>query len=675
MTAGVYKLTEIPEHSGKEVEPPDSSERSSEKSVSLELTSMVTRDSLSVLGLTYIVKRWEGSWWKGCCMRPRMVKSVLTNVSMHVSSGQLTALLGNSGSGKTSLLNVIANRASGQIVGGVYLNNTLMTEKVFQHEAGYVMQDDRLIANLTVRETLTFTASLKFAKAATEVITERVNRVIGDIGLRHVADNKVGGLLDRGISGGERRRVSIAAQLLQDPKLLLLDEPTTGLDSCTANDLVANLAELAKKRGKIIMMTIHQPRSEIFKLVDQVAILSQGELVYGGPSVQMVPYFTDLGYPCPKYSNPLDDYIDLASIDRRDNAVEEESTQRVGVLKAAFVHSTIFRQTLSNIHQDTRILQTIETFQQNAAGFIQDPPGFYFTFQALVWRMTVNLKRDRSALAVRLFQLGLFALFMWLFIFRLSNNQESIQDRIGLFFQSGQVSAYVGLVNGVSIFPPIRDLYDREARDGLYTFLVFILAYFVQILPFHFVSSAVFSSIVYWAIGLYPDAKRFGIYYSVVMMMHYIGEMLGVIFMGIFKSTSVATSVTGLVLAISGLIASGFLVSLQNMLQIFQDFSWANVFKYSSEIFMANEFHQLEFSCDEGSGMFNCAIIHLHYFRTIIPPGVPCLIQVGDDYLNIAFPDAVDNLSVNFAVMAGFVGALFITTLVVYKIRGVRNLH
>lgn len=183
----------------------------------------------------------------------------------------------------------------------------------------------------------------------------------------------------------------------------MLDEPTTGLDSCTANDLVANLAELAKKRGKIIMMTIHQPRSEIFKLVDQVAILSQGELVYGGPSVQMVPYFTDLGYPCPKYSNPLDDYskdaldpwtvpnsgcilsVDLASIDRRDNTVEEESTQRVGVLKAAFVHSTIFRQTLSNIHQDTRILQTIETFQQNAAGFIQDPPGFYFTFQALVW--------------------------------------------------------------------------------------------------------------------------------------------------------------------------------------------------------------------------------------------------------------------------------------------------
>lgn len=119
------------------------------------------------------------------------------------------------------------------------MNNTLMTEKVFQHEAGYVMQDDRLIANLTVRETLTFTASLKFAKAATEVITERVgvrsgattrlhsvpqvNRVIGDIGLRHVADNKVGGLLDRGISGGERRRVSIAAQLLQDPSQLNSD--------------------------------------------------------------------------------------------------------------------------------------------------------------------------------------------------------------------------------------------------------------------------------------------------------------------------------------------------------------------------------------------------------------------------------------------------------------------
>lgn len=94
--------------------------------------------------------------------------------------------------------------------------------------------------------------------------------------------------------------------------LLLLDEPTTGLDSFTAHDLVCTLNELAQRRGMIIIMTVHQPRSDIFCLFDQICILSQGSVVYFGPRDQLVPHFTSAGFPCPTYSNPLDHYGELA---------------------------------------------------------------------------------------------------------------------------------------------------------------------------------------------------------------------------------------------------------------------------------------------------------------------------------------------------------------------------
>ena len=105
----------------------------------------------------------------------------------------------------------------------------------------------------------------------------------------------------------------ITTELSIDLDLLLLDEPTTGLDSFTAHYLVVTLAELAQKRNKIILMSIHQPRSDIFSLFDQIGILSQGQVVYFGPREELVPYFSSLGYPCPTYANPLDHYGGLSS--------------------------------------------------------------------------------------------------------------------------------------------------------------------------------------------------------------------------------------------------------------------------------------------------------------------------------------------------------------------------
>ncbi|KAK0143573.1 ATP-binding cassette sub-family G member 5 [Merluccius polli] len=238
----------------------------------------VVRTCRSMVGLARYRKRW--------------IRQILHEVSFHVTSGEILGVLGNSGSGKTTLLDAIAGRIghSGTLSGDVFINGRKIKQEQYQDCFSYVLQSDNLLSYLTVEETLTYTAQLALRRHSAETIRKKVSAVMSELSLTHVFP---------GISGGERRRVSIASQLLQDPKVILLDEPTTGLDSMTANQIVVLLAALAR-RDRLVIVTIHQPRSELFR--------SRGELVFCGQPGEMVDFFSQCGYKCPEYCNPFDIY-------------------------------------------------------------------------------------------------------------------------------------------------------------------------------------------------------------------------------------------------------------------------------------------------------------------------------------------------------------------------------
>uniref|UniRef100_A0A672NE43 ATP-binding cassette, sub-family G (WHITE), member 5 n=1 Tax=Sinocyclocheilus grahami TaxID=75366 RepID=A0A672NE43_SINGR len=177
-----------------------------------------------------------GPWWDLSSFRRKWSRQILNQVSFHVDSGQIIGILGNSGN--------------------------MSTISIIFKEFFLLSQSDNLLSYLTVEETLTYTAQLALRKHSSEAIHKKVAAVMVELSLGHVAHSMIGGRIFPGISGGERRRVSIASQLLQDPKVILLDEPTTGLDSMTANQIVVLLAELAR-RDRIVIVTIHQPRSGI----------------------------------------------------------------------------------------------------------------------------------------------------------------------------------------------------------------------------------------------------------------------------------------------------------------------------------------------------------------------------------------------------------------------------
>ncbi len=171
---------------------------------------------------------------------------------------------------------------------------------------GAVLQNDYLLPNLTVRETLRFAADLRLPRSMREADkSARVEEVILELGLKECANTRIGSDLVRGVSGGEKRRVSVAVQLLTDPSLLFLDEPTTGLDSFSALNLMEALVKLARQ-NRTIIVSIHQPRSDIFRLFDSVLLLSRGQPIYFGPRRRMVKYFEaePLRLVCPRTTNP-----------------------------------------------------------------------------------------------------------------------------------------------------------------------------------------------------------------------------------------------------------------------------------------------------------------------------------------------------------------------------------
>lgn len=174
------------------------------------------------------------------------------------------------------------------------------------------MQDDTLIGNLTVRETLRYAFKLRVPERNAEKREKRIETMIDDLNLRKVADSRVGTPLKRGISGGERRRLAIGIEIVTSPKLIFLDEPTTGLDSHNALRVMLSLKRLCEKHQVTMVCTVHQPRSNIFQLFDNLLLLLDGRTVYFGEAHKSIEYFDrNCALTCPTYMNPADYFLDV----------------------------------------------------------------------------------------------------------------------------------------------------------------------------------------------------------------------------------------------------------------------------------------------------------------------------------------------------------------------------
>ncbi|KAJ3158376.1 hypothetical protein HDU86_002842 [Geranomyces michiganensis] len=242
-------------------------------------------------------------------------KTILENIDGEIHPGRVLAIMGPSGAGKSTFLDIIAGKTKrGELDGSMLVNGRMMGKGRYRRLVGFVDQDDILMETLTVRETLMFSANMRLPESMSRVAKHaRVQEVMEVLGLTHIANSRIGGVMTRrGISGGEKRRVSIGVELVTNPAVLYLDEPTSGLDSHNAHSVVRTIADLAHRSGKTVVFTIHQPRSDVYAMFDDVCVLTAGRVMYFGPADAMEQHFTAQGSPCPRSYNIADWVLDLA---------------------------------------------------------------------------------------------------------------------------------------------------------------------------------------------------------------------------------------------------------------------------------------------------------------------------------------------------------------------------
>ena len=240
---------------------------------------------------------------------------ILSRCNGSINAGEVVGVLGPSGCGKTTLLSVITGSAvdlgnKATIMGDILIDG----EPRKAHEVAYVPQSDHFIPTLTVRECVKYSALLRLPRdMSADEINKRVEMVLIELGIQHLGDSQVGGSGKiRGISGGERRRVTIAMELVTDPSIIVLDEPTSGLDSYTAMTLIRCLRQVAEA-GRVVVASLHQPSKDMYYALDKVMLMGHGRLLYMGRPEEANEYMQNAGVPCPQNAAMAEHMLQVAS--------------------------------------------------------------------------------------------------------------------------------------------------------------------------------------------------------------------------------------------------------------------------------------------------------------------------------------------------------------------------
>ena len=401
-------------------------------------------------------------------------KTLLDGISSSFPPGQLSIIMGGSGTGKSTLLSRLCGRNlsigvnSKLIEGGdILFNGVPQTHKTIASVCSFVRQsDEHLLPALTCRETLEFAAALRLpVEMPREKKMERARQVLAVLGLKHCADTVVGSELLKGLSGGEKRRLSIGIQMITDPSILVIDEPTSGLDAFTARYVMQTLKEIASS-GRTVICSIHQPRSDIFEMFDSILLLARGgKVAYSGPRSQIISYFGQLDYKLPRYTNPADFILDVTSIDFRTLQAEKESVARVEKIIESFKSKK--DSLLKEVEDPVEALGKLEPRKMIP---------FRYALPVLTYRSFLNSKRQPHIIIARIMQVVFLGVIICLYYARQGYTQISVQNRLGILQQSLSV-LFIGLLNCVAVFPAERNLLFFEYADGTYSVEPFMVAY------------------------------------------------------------------------------------------------------------------------------------------------------------------------------------------------------
>lgn len=547
---------------------------------------------------------------RGCAGKRRALrKGVIRSMSGTMQPGDFVALMGASGAGKTTLLNILSRKITSH-EGTILLNSAPATVEVMSNHSCVIPQDDYFFGHLTVEEHLNFQARLRVPMNR-KARQERVREVVAHFGLSKSIHSRIGNVeqgTSRGISGGEKKRLSVATDLLTNPGIVFADEPTTGLDAYKAESLIKSLKTLTDN-GHIVICTIHQPSSDVFALFNKVMLISEGRQLYFGPRLGALPYFLRLGHPCPPYTNPADFLIELVCVDW------DEPDEK---LKQLHQWADVWQETKDQFLQEWedelqhRFLNTFDESMQAIEPAPEKPPSGnqvifqvptdhkgnalkvngIVKFQTVFSRALLVTSRNPSVVRARLIQAVVTAFLGGLVYLRLDTS--SWYSKSGAVFFMIINQAFMSTFTALMSFMSEKRVVLREAHDGLYPLGTYFFSKISSDLLFQCHLPILYTAICWFLMGLNDNLLRFltaaGFNWLTTMACASIGYLIG----AIAPTPGVAVAL-GPVVVLPCLLVSGFILQKSSLPKFWLWLYHASPFVYANSALMRTVFLNEEF--------------------------------------------------------------------------------
>lgn len=477
-------------------------------------------------------------------------KTILNDVRGCARSGEVLSIMGPSGAGKSTLLDTLAG-IRGQP--GATLESTILLDGVTADrkqlsQTCYVRQVDVLVSSATVRESILTAAMLKLPRSMKKQDKlARVDAIIEELGLVECQNTLVGdesiGL--KGISGGQKRRVSIGVELVKNPSVIFLDEPTTGLDSEIALDIAQSLRTLASA-GRTVVLTIHQPNSDITETFDRFMLLAAGRVCYHGPFSDSMKAFSDAGFPCPTYKNPTDYYMRVVSNPEDASKVVE-----------AYSKSPAFLELTNTSTEPTKNVDVPVTHVSRRP----EAAPMWLQFSVISARFFRSMMRHPIAFVAELTQYWFMALFVALMYLQISDTYpDGLTDRAASQWFVLVVLGFVPCFTATTMWIAEQKVLNRETADNTYPVWLFYVAKVFSIVPFELFFGVTSAAIMYFTIGYQADFGKFCIFSVTLFLVLLVSQGFGLMAAALTGDANGALIVVSLALIVL-LSFTGFLTT------------------------------------------------------------------------------------------------------------------